>query len=299
MRFLVSFVNSTLSLAGFDWASGKLFWMVPAERLKSCGICYSGGRLLIGSDNQLRIQRNSEFQTIPLLGSNPSLAHSVHPIDEHTFGVIDTGDSCLRVYDDDGAHQRDLQPLAGWVRLPLDAIHLNDFAVTPWGIIASCFDFRPWRTVRQLANDEARWASAGLGLLLELTALDGIGRIAACGLDHPHTLLWRDPDLVHCSSATGTLHFWRKNHFGALAEVRRERITSVHFLRGVCPLDDDWYLGGSVSRHTWAKCDAIYRFRESAATVDRKLLPIAGEIYDILPWEDDILRPLVSSGLGV
>ena len=109
-----------------------------------------------------------------------SLSHSIHPIGEAEFGVIDTGHSCLRVFRNDLSPSYVLEPLAPWEDLPPDAIHLNDFAVTPCGIVASCFDYRPWRKMQAELSWE-RWCRGGYGLALNLTGDRGAGRCARRG----------------------------------------------------------------------------------------------------------------------
>jgi len=300
MRFLISFVNSPLSLGGFDWDSGKLFWRISSDRLRACSICYDGESLLVSSDDELRRFTPTNHTKVQLPGPYPSQGHSVHLIDKDTIGVADTGNSVIRLFSSTSEHLRDLAPVADWPQLPHDAIHLNDFAVTPHGIIASCFDIRPWRSVQARFGDRKTWSTSGLGVLLNVSDGNGSGRVIGCGLDHPHTLVYRSPYLFNCSSSHGTFHRWKFTDRGTMLRVQDIHVTQEHFLRGACCVDNIWYLGGSTPRHTQPLCHrmAVYRLDEASGTTERKLLPIGGEIYDILPWRENVMHPVIRSHFG-
>lgn len=301
MKVLLSCVNSAISLAGFDWEQGDLFWSLPTEKLRTCGIAYSDGRLIIGSDDRLHIVGHSAMRTIKLPGPHSPLLHSVGPLSRNRLAAMDTGHSCLRIYDYHGSPLEVLSPLAGWNSIPPDAIHLNAFVETPYGILASCFDYRPWRAARQRKSWES-WCHGGYGLVLNLDGgQDGhSGRIVACGLNHPHSLLWHDEHLFICSSATGVLHRLKPTEDGCFIEVGRMKITETHFLRGMCVFENQLVLGGSTARHGQALCQemAVYCLSRQTGELRHKLIPVPGEIYDIVPWHDDVLELLRSTHLA-
>ena len=221
-------------------------------------------------------------------------------IDGSTFGVADTGNSVVRVYSTAFEHLTDLAPFSDWPQLPDDAVHLNDFAVTPYGIIASCFDFRPWRAVQSRFKDRKLWSTSGMGVLINISDGHGAGRLVGYGLNHPHTLLFSDQQLFNCSSSQGIFHSWTFNESGTLRSSKNIPVTQDHFLRGACRSGGKWYLGGSTARHNMAASRnmAVYRVNESSGTIERRPLPTTGEIYDIVPWNEDIMEPIIKATLG-
>jgi len=281
-------------LIGYDWDRGEVFWALARERerMKACGVCYHGGALLVASDDTVRRFTPERVDSVELPGTQNSLSHSIHPIGQGEFGVIDTGHSCLRVFRDDLSPSRVLEPLAAWGDLPPDAIHLNDFAVTPRGIVASCFDYRPWRKVQAELSWEC-WCRGGYGLALNLTGDRGAGagRVVGCGWNHPHSLVYRDGHLHLCSAAAGVFHACAFTDDGTLVERRRVPVTQTHFLRGAWHSGDGWFLGGSTSRHgeVMARDMAVYFLDDASGRCTSKAVPGAGEIYDVLPWRDDLL----------
>ena len=69
-----------------------------------------------------------------------------------------------------GEQEVEFEPLKEWGEIPKDAIHLNDFAVTASGILASSFDYRPWRQTKEdITWDD--WCTGGYGVILNLTGM--------------------------------------------------------------------------------------------------------------------------------
>jgi hypothetical protein len=272
-RVLLSCVNSLHSLAGYDWESEEIFWACPSRIIKCCGACYDGSDLLIASDSKVtRMTPKGVFQT-QLKGPYEALAHSVHVIDEQTIGVVDTGNSRVVLLNRKGEPFNTLNPLSYWGDLPCDAVHLNDFTSTPFGILASGFDYRPWRNVREeITWDD--WCSGGYGLVMNLTGDKemGKGRIIGCGVNHPHSLTFQSPYLYLCSSATGDFHQFEFDDFGILREINRIHVTDRHFLRGVHRVDDGWLLGGSSVRHgeVMERTTALYHLNEATWKVESR-----------------------------
>jgi hypothetical protein len=66
-------------------------------------------------------------------------------------------------------------------------------------------------------------------------------------------------------------------------------------LRGACFFDNSWFIGGSTFRHDKLIADniEIYYFDALTQTVQKKEIQGKGEIYDILPWIDEIMKPIV------
>jgi hypothetical protein len=297
MRLLLSFVNSTISLAGYDWDRGEIFWSVPSSQLKTCGFCYHNSDLWVSSDDRVvQFCSNGDGNVITLSGPYDPQLHGIHVLDDDTIGVVDTGHSAVRIIDKSGQQMEILNPVASWLEVPQDAIHLNDFVMTPYGLYASCFDYRPWRVIRErISHDD--WCTGGYGLIINLTgnARQGAGRIVGCGYNHPHSLNYEDPLLYVCSSSTGTFSICDFSSTGTLIEKSQHKITEDHFLRGACFSDSGWFLGGSTFRHNKliAENIEIYYFDIISQTVQKKEIQGKGEIYDILPWNDEIMNPII------
>jgi hypothetical protein len=301
MRLLLSFVNSTIALAGYDWKEGRIFWALSSERLKAGGICYHGSDLCVGAgDRVVRLSPTGSSSQIVISGPyNPRL-HGIHPIDEFAIGVVDTGNSTVRIINLEG-HQIGLyNPVGAWLEIPDAAIHLNDFVVTPYGVLGSCFDYRPWRTIRELISDDD-WCCGGYGLVLNLSSkhnsnCNAGGCVVGCGFNHPHSLAFHAPFLFLCSSATGIFHVSRLASSGVLVPHSEVQITKTHFLRGACKIANYWYLGGSTFRHERLVAEnlEIYRLDVSTGRLNTRVIEGRGEIYDILPWRDDLLEPIIA-----
>ena len=291
MKILLSCVNSVVAFIGFDLEAQHGFWYCPSDRLRACGAAYDSDALLVATDNTLtRISATTGIKRITLPGPHPNLAHSVHPIDGMGIGVADTGNSRLLIYGQDMEASVSFEPLEGWGAIPPDAIHLNDFVRTPQGFVASCFNYQPYRTVEVPGY---HWQSRGYGLLLSLEKHKGrnVGRVLAGGLHCPHSLVWHNDRLYCCASATGEFVRFAYNAQGMLVEESRTLITKDHFLRGALPLEDgSWILGGSSLRRVDSKGMAVFRLMPDG-TIHTMHVASAGEIYDILPWNEAIMRP--------
>lgn len=296
MKILLSCVNSLVSLIGFDLEKKRSFWYCPANKLRCCGATYdqSGGALLLTHENSvIRIQPSGRIEEFPLPGPHRNLAHSIHCIGQDNIGVADTGNSRLLIYGSDLKNAIAYNPVEGWGSIPEDAIHLNDFAVTPKGLVASCFHYQPFRNT--IDRHDFAWRECGYGLILSLEKhkKTDVSKVLASGLDCPHSLVWHDNALYCCSSATGDFIRMRQDDRGFLTLESRQHITSMHFLRGALPLDDGgWLLGGSSQRRKDDRGMALYRLRPDFS-VEELYVAEAGEIYDILPW-DEALMPAVT-----
>ncbi|MCB0319748.1 MAG: hypothetical protein KDD60_02410 [Bdellovibrionales bacterium] len=308
MKLLISCVNSPQSLIGYDLDKRETFWRLESEGFKACGISYFRHGLLVSSDNRVLHFGPEAITHTVLQGPHNPLAHSIHPLSPELFGVVDTGHSAVRVYDANLQLRQVMSPLAAWPHLPEDAIHLNDFVVTPFGMFASCFDYRPWRENRKQRSFQ-EWCSGGYGLILNLTGYSkeiqngehrinvpdhSSGRIVQCGLNHPHSLTLSNGNLYYCSSATGQFHRSAFLQDGGLRETGRFTITQKHFLRGAYRSEKGWILGGSSSRHGQTLTDtiALYLFDEDSMKAQEVSIPLPGEIYDILPWKEEIMNPV-------
>ena len=299
MKLLISFVNSTISLAGYDWDKGEIFWSIPSCQIKTCGICYHDADLWISSDDRVvQLCSNGDGNVVTLSGPYDPQLHGIHVMNDDTLGVVDTGHSAVRIIDKSGQQMEILSPVASWLEVPPDAIHLNDFVTTPHGLYASCFDYRPWRVIRERISHED-WCTAGYGLIINLTgnARQGAGRIVGCGYNHPHSLNYVDPFLYLCSSSTGTFSICEFSGTGTLIEKSHHNITEDHFLHGACFFDNGWFLGGSTFRHDEliAENIEIYYFDTLGQKVQKKEIQGKGEIYDILPWHDEIMKPIIKN----
>lgn len=291
MKVLLSCVNSLVSLVGFDTDTRTTFWYAPADRVRACGACYDGNALLIVSDNFLtRIEPGGVSQT-RLPGPHDNLAHSVR-LAGARIGIADTGNSRLLLAGRGNEPAVVLDPLAGWGDRPADAIHLNDFL--PWGdgVLASCFDYQPYGHAKGNVSD---WSARGLGLILsmERSGSTTVSRVAAAGLNCPHSLVRHGDAVYCCSSSQGDFYRFTPTEHGLLYETARWHVTDDHFLRGALHDGSGWLLGGSsVRRQTGQSPMSLYRFDEATGRAECMKVAGAGEIYDILPWDDAVMRPL-------
>lgn len=300
MKLLISCVHSDVSFLGYDWESDAVFWSAPAVALPTCGACYFNDEILVAADDTISMLDGRERSSLRFKGQCASLLHSVHQISADTFGVVDTGHSCLRVVSRDFQRVETLSPLTGWGIPPHDAIHLNDFAATLQGIFATCFDYRPWRHAGEHLPRQY-WDHAGFGLILRLTDSDDrpLGNVAACGLNHPHSIHYHDSHLYVCSSATGHFHQYRLESDGSLTPASTRRVCQTHFLRGALRAGSAWYFGGSTARRGEENQEmTIYQVQDESPAVETRSLGMEGEIYDILPWREEVLAPIVAQHFG-
>ncbi|MCA9058175.1 MAG: hypothetical protein KDA96_25235 [Planctomycetaceae bacterium] len=294
MRLLIGFVNSDVSLIVYDWTKRQIEWVLPSSEFRSCGLCCWNDEFVAASDDRILRFTAGGRQEILLPGPHASMAHSVHPVNKDVLGVIDTGNSELRLFDRNGSMIDAISPFSAWGKLPADAVHLNDFAVTHQGIVGSCFDHRPWRAA-QTGMTWQEWCQGGFGLLLNLDGHPphGRGAVLACGVNHPHSLIMHEKRLYHCSSATGDFHCWGFDAKNRLYRVNEWKVSDRHFLRGALHADGHWYLGGSTSRHgeRLAHHSALFRLHEESGNVEEQELPVSGEIYEVLDWRENIAPP--------
>lgn len=295
MKLLISCVNTSPSLFGYDWGKGEIFWIGPSN-LDSCSICYHERDLLISNNNFLHRISPQSINKKDLKEGHDVLMHSVHAIDDELVGIADTGNSRVLIVNKQGEVEHTYTPVSHWRNMEIDAIHLNDFVLTPYGILSSCFDYRPWRKV-QKEGAWTDWCTGGYGLIINLSGENNIGkgRIVGCGFNHPHSLHYISPYLYVCSSATGIFHVCAFAKDGTLHEVKYYKVTKDHFLRGALKSNNGWFLGGSTTRHgeKIAKIMEIYFLNDVTGAVEKKEFAGEGEIYDILPWKDEIMELLI------
>ena len=299
MKLLLSCVNSLVSLVGYDTDTQESFWYLPANVLRVCGLDYSGDRLVAASDNACFEIAPDSVRQFNLPGPHENFAHSIHS-EKGAFGVADTGNSRLLFRRKSGDAMEVYNPLEGWGQPPEDAIHLNDFV--PWksGYLASCFSFKPFQGLKK---HKALWKIGGHGLILHLFKYKGetITRIVANGLSCPHSLNVRDGRVYCCSSTEGDFIEFEEDGRDRLVETNRWQVADKHFLRGALAHDAGWFLGGSTIRHENTSDMSLFDLDVSANKVTKMFVGQAGEIYDVLPWKDEIVRPLarVLNGLSV
>ncbi|WBF66786.1 hypothetical protein LN040_13800 [Desulfovibrio subterraneus] len=293
MRVLLSCVNSLVSLVGYDTEAAKAFWYCPGNMLRACGACYDGHDLLLASDEFVTRITPQGVRQHKLPGPHTNLAHSVHHIGG-MIGVVDTGNSRILIQppDSDGAVFT-LDPLEGWPDRPMDAIHLNDFM--PWGegVIASCFHYHPFGHYKTKGYD---WHGGGHGLILGMHRAHGmtVSKVLASGLNCPHSLVEHEGAVYCCSSSRGELLKYAPQPSGLLYESARWKITGDHFVRGALHDGERWLLGGSSVRRLKEQSPmSLYLLDEATGKVERQTVAAAGEIYDVLPWDDAIMRTLV------
>ncbi len=297
MRVLLSCVNSLVSLVGYDTDARQAFWYCPGNLLRACGACYEGQDLLLASDGFVtRISPQGVSQQA-LPGPHPNLAHSIHPIGG-MLGVVDTGNSRILMRPSDapvGAALPSiaLDPLEGWENRPMDAIHLNDFL--PWGegVLASCFHYHPFGHYKTKGYD---WHGGGHGLILGMHRAHGmtVSRVLASGLNCPHSLVAHEGDVYCCSSSRGEFLRYAVQPSGLLYEAARWKVSDTHFIRGALHDGERWLLGGSSIRRLKEQSPmSLYTLDEHSGAITCDTVAGAGEIYDVLPWDDAVMAALV------
>lgn len=292
MRILLSCVNSAVSLVGYDFEERRPFWYCPGNVLRACGASVGEDRLWVASDNSLACLSRDGVSYTDLPGPHENLAHSVKILGENLLAVADTGNSRILLRPEVQSGARGFyqsSPLEGWEPgIPADAIHLND--LIPWqdGVLASAFSYQPFSQWKKSGLD---WQSEGWGSVFYLRRNKGrtVSRIVATGLNCPHSLChWQDC-VYCCSSAHGEFYRFRPDAHGLLREEQRWKVTSSHFLRGVLRTEKGWVLGGSSRRYQDDGGGMVLFFLDDNGVVET--LPVArvGEIYDILPWNGELM----------
>ena len=148
MKLLISCVHSDYSLLGYDSEADQVFWVCSSKRLKACGIAYHGNDLLVATSNIVtRFGCDGTVNLSRFEGRANPLFHSIHPINDDLVGVVDTGHSQVLLLSRNNQVVRSLSPFQFWGNDHQDAVHMNDFAMTRHGMVASCFGYRPWRDV--------------------------------------------------------------------------------------------------------------------------------------------------------
>lgn len=292
MKLLLSCVNTLVSLIGYDTEKENAFWYCPANIIRSCGISYFLDGLLIASDNSFIYLSKDKIQQFNLSGPHDNYVHSIHAIGDQ-IGIADTGNSAIIIASREGQELFRYDPLEGWEQRPIDAIHLNDFLVQDHGILASCFSYKPFQSIK---NNRKTWAKGGHGLILEMRRQNNmtISRVVACGISCPHSLVESDGKVYCCSSLDGKFIELAKSHNGTLSPSSVWNIANSHFLRGALRHDQGWYLGGSAFRRQGTGSSMVLFDLEPETSAIRTMkVANAGEIYDILPWSDRIMGPVV------
>ena len=114
----------------------------------------------------------------------------------------------------------------------------------------------------------------------------------ASGLSCPHSLAVRDGRVYCCSSTRGDLIEFEEDGRDQLVETNRWSVADAHFLRGALPHDNGWFLGGSTIRHENTSDMSLFDLDTATGRATKLFVAQAGEIYDVLPWRDEIVRPL-------
>ena len=307
MRVLLGCVNSGVSLVGYDLGRRAPFWYCPGNVLRACGVCAHRGALWVATDNVVQRLDAGGVTLLPLPGPHENLAHSVKPLafaGGEALGVADTGNSRVLVL---GGMKAlfSLSPLEGWLEaadgseaggdadrvLPPDAIHLNDFISWKDGLLVSAFNYQPFAGLKR---DFPSWQAEGLGVLFHLRRHEGrtVARVAASGLDCPHSLTLWEGAVYCCSSARGMFFRYVEDGHGNLREDARWPVTESHFLRGALRVEGGWLLGGSSRRHREDGGGMCLFLLHDDGRVEELSLGGPGEIYDILTWDGALMPGL-------
>ena len=293
MKLLLSCVNTRVSLIGFDTDTQQPFWYLPSNILRACGICYLNNNLLIAADDHIIRVGCEGVSYIKLPGPHGNFAHSIRRFGD-MIAIADTGNSRVLITDQELAHFVTFDPIEAWGDRPVDAIHINDMLVLDDEILASCFNYQPFR---HFADPKFDWRPMKLGLILSMRKFYGktVTRVVASGLDFPHSLSIEDDKLYCCSAFTGELIEFSRNARGTFNFSKSWKVTDKKFLRGALRRDGIWFLGGSSGRGEGEEKSpmSLLRLDMSTGEVLEMWVAAVGEIYDVLPWHDEIVRPLV------
>lgn len=310
MKLLISSVHSDYSLLGYDSEVDRVFWKCSSDRLKACGIAYHGNDLLVATSNTVtRFNSDGTVNISRFEGRSNPLFHSIHPINDLLVGVVDTGHSQVLLLSRENEIVRSLSPFAFWGDDHHDAVHMNDFALTRHGMIASCFGYRPWRNLMtKLESDDSAPPSAdtghvdahaGLkhqGLLINLMENNGkeTGRIVGFGFTLPHSITVIEDTLYICSSLLATFHICHISEKGLVLPDTEIKFPDAYILRGTLKHDNGWFIGGSTHRRSKLGHAAIFEMNNTLKPVKTSYINCVTEIYDILPWRDDIMDNIAS-----
>lgn len=290
MKILLGCVNSTASLVGYDLESKKPFWYCPGNRLRVCGIHAAKDGLWIASDNSIQLVGPAGARIIALPGPHRNLAHSIKPMGQSGIGVADTGNSRILIYVEDTLVMS-YDPVGCWnMRIPEDAIHLNDMIEWRGGILASAFSHQPFG---QWKKDFPSWSKEGLGILFHMRRHEKqtFTTVVASGLNCPHSLALHEGHIYCCSSSTGMFYRLQEAENGVLQICKSWHVTDSHFLRGCLRVNDGWILGGSSRRYAKNDNDGgmVLFHLDDAGTITTYPVAAVGEIYDIISWPDAIM----------
>ncbi len=300
MKLLLGCVNSAVSLVGYDWDTKTSFWYCPGNHLRVCGVHAAANTLWISSDNTLTALGGETPSVINLPGPHDNLAHSVKALGRDVLGVADTGNSRILLYADK-RNVMEYAPLDGWeCPLPQDAIHLNDMIAWRDGILASAFSYQPFAFLK---HGRPGWKQDNLGVLFYMRhhGRRTVSSIVAAGLNCPHSITEHEGDIYCCSSADGTFHRFSPTDEGQLEQVASWHITDDHFLRGCLRVPGGWILGGSSTRHVEGDTSSgmlLYFLSDDGQVEYHQVAPV-GEIYDILPWNECLMRSVAKQALSL
>jgi len=286
-------------LIGYDWDTGKIFWKIEHKYVVCQGVCYDNNVLRATCGSVVAKITPHRVFVRKIEGRYNAQTHGIHLIDRDTYGVADIGNARVIIYSRETDQVVNyLCSVSHWGNpLPEDVLHMNDFVATPFGILATAFNHRPWRSVRERISVE-RWFN-----------LDGDGRetgerVVGTGLTHPHTLHYIDPYVYVLSASKSLFHIFELNPSSqTLVEKTRIRIADSFWLRGSCCIggqyDNTWYFGGIRSKYLLdvnnrQKQGDLSIFRMSKMfQIEEKKVGINGSIFDVLPWKDNVMNPIV------
>ncbi len=303
MKVLLGCVNSAVSLVGYDTEQKAPFWYCPGNVLRVCGIHADDKALWIASDNTLTSLDGEDVRTVLLPGPHENLAHSVKALGQTMLGIVDTGNSRVLLHSKGSDAILTSSPLESWLEagqdLPPDAIHCND--ILPWreGFLLSAFSHQPFRVVQK---HWAGWKEAGLGVIFYLRRQKGktLTSVVASGLNCPHSMVEHEGHIYCCSSSTGDFYRFAPTAHGGLNFEQQWKVTDSHFLRGALRVEDGWLLGGSSRREAHAKGSGMVLFHlDDTGNVTTFDVAGAGEIYDIIPWNESVMRKVAKQCLSL
>jgi hypothetical protein len=296
MRFLLSCPHSEYSLIGYDYDSGEVFWKLKYP-ISFFGICY-------GQNNELfATGRNRILKFMPEGYKRARLnqfkantrPHSVKMMKNGNMGVVDTGNSAIRVYNENLELLERHEALLGYNRI-FDCIHINDFTESPIGLLATCFGYNPYREVIDYMGRKGVWTKNRTGLVINLSEFHGT--VVFSGLSCPHSLNYYNGKLYVLSSYNQTLYCLDISGPDTLIDYKLT-LDCDKFIRGLCFADeDDYYIGGTYLRYRRDDADTAAEFyRISGREIESKTIPEITDIYEVIPWREDIMRPIIEGPL--
>ena len=291
VKFLISTPrDEKYCLVGYDWDNNEVFWALEKDKYRklTLGICYENDNLITASFNALmRLTPTEAIKTRIREGYGTRL-HSVHPIGNELIAVANPANDCIQTVDREG-NVVETVSLRVEGDLRYDLYHLNDFTVTPYGILGTVFGYRPWRVFRDMVGLD-KWSRIPLGMVINIS---DYGRVVACGLTAPHSINAINDKVFVCSSHSGELVCYEQGPI--LKELWRKQFTDRNrFFRGMHIISETEYFVGACRMDHSESVSTAKIFYIYGNHIDWRVAEEFTGMYDLLPWREEVLGPIIN-----